>query len=68
MKTVGAMFDNVANTRFVYDAIMHTCVFLYLIMIETCALHQERFITNICLPWVFQNMYQTNQHSLDFLS
>ena len=23
MKTVGAMFDNAVNTRFVYDAIMH---------------------------------------------
>ena len=51
MKTVGAMFDNAVNTRFVYDAIMRI---LYAIMIETCALHQERFITNICLPVVFQ--------------
>ena len=51
MKTVGAKFDNAVNTRFVYDAIMHI---LHAIMIETCTLHQERFITNICLPGVFQ--------------
>ena len=51
MKTIGAMFDNAVNTRFVYDAIMHN---LHAIMIETSALHQERFITNICLPGVFQ--------------
>ena len=25
MKTVGAMFYNAVNTRFVYDSIMHIC-------------------------------------------
>ena len=51
MKTVGAMFDNAVNTRFF---MMQSCIFLHAIMIETCALHQKRFITNICLPGVFQ--------------
>ena len=27
MKTVGAVFDNAVNTRFVYDAIMHIFAF-----------------------------------------
>ena len=35
-------------------SMMQSCIFLHAIMIETCALHQERFITNICLPGVFQ--------------
>ena len=45
------LFDNVVNTRFVYNAIMHI---LHAKMTETCALHQERFITDICLLEVFQ--------------
>ena len=66
MKTVGAMFDNAVNTRL---SMMQSCIFLHDIMIETCALHEERFITNICLPGVFKNTNcQTNQHSLAFLS
>ena len=35
-------------------SMMQSCIFLHAIMIETCALHQERFITNIRLPGVFQ--------------
>ena len=35
-------------------SMMQSCIFLHAIMIETCALHQECFITNICLPGVFQ--------------
>ena len=38
-----------------------SCIFLHAIMIETCALHQQRFITNICLPGVFQNTNVSNE-------
>ena len=55
-----SLFDNVVNTRFFYDAIMHI---LHAKMTETCALHQERFITCICLLEV---LHQTDQNSLDF--